>query len=700
LNNNFLGSYENRKIKEGSFMAVNRTTVLRTIGDLRYFIRKGHVAFYLGAGVDMQLTHDAGMAKSPDWRNMLLDLNFHNGEEQENNIFSESDPQESQLWNDYVEKWPAEIAALARWKYGDKEFTQLIADLIEDKTFEPKIKGTTKALCDLLSHSNIIFTTNYADYITKAMKVYNPSTEYIVLDREDLDGFVFPEPAPRKEIQTVYIVHIHGRPTSRSFPILDAWGYNIAQSDDPSYIKLLEALFKNRHVITIGTSWSDVPLRNITGYLNRKFPYLGRSHLALLYESELPKKKEQVLLRTQWSNAMSAIYGVDFYFVDSHTQANAIESIISKLDMPDNVDSLQDVADFLDSTGDYESQLQHMWFVNLGLNKFPQLSEQKAAKVGVGMLVDKLYPLLRSNYLSDWIIAARIERHLRHQIWLYPPPSKDVKQLREEIWGSLFRGFKKNYEKLKSADNHLLFDFLTGVYEIADSSLGEIPESLDNVLKERLRAAKHIWKPIPLKENLIELVNDLDALETLAMRLLSLGWESMSAKIITDKAFLMARGMIRFEADMQKMESLPPFGYYDIISDAKRAEGIARVTGCFRRRTKVDVLDALWNKDPMRARNRLLAQLQSGTYGSSSMRIEPAMRSAIGIGLVVNQFRFDESGFRAHKVYDIARNTLEEAGINPNDALNLGNVKYWGRVVPSEMKDKYQSLQREIANVT
>lgn len=680
-------------------MSLMRTTLTRTIGDLRYFLQQGQVAFYLGAGVDMQLTMDAGTKKSPDWRKMLLLLNFPSEDEGERKNLYRADTPEGKLWNDYVEKWPAEIAALARWRSGDREFSNLISDLIEDASFSPKIKGGTEALCKLLSYSNIIFTTNYANYITKAMRAYNPSVEYVVLDREDLDGFVFPDPAPKEQIKTCYIIHIHGRASSKSFPILDAWGYNIAQSDDPSYLRLLETLFKNRHVVTVGTSWSDVPLRNINGYLNRKYPYLGRSHLALVYEQNLPDTPKLIEPHILWSNAMSAIYGVSFYFVDSSTQTDALQTIVDPLDMPTNVENLQDIADFLDSTGDYESQLQHLWLVSLGYRQDANLSEQEATKVGVGIVVDKLLSILESDKATDWPIAARIERHLRHQIWLYPPANKNADQVRLQIWNALFHKFKTNYSELRDIDEHLLFDFLTGVFEIAKGSPAGIPELRNPVLQERLKIAEHIWKPIPLKDTLVELVNDLDKLENLAMRLLNSGWEAMSAKIITDKAFLMAKGIIKFEPEMQKMDT-PPFGYYDILSDSKRAEGIARVTGCFRRRTKVDILDALWNKDPTKARNRLLAQLQSGTYGSSSMRIEPAMKSAIGIGLVVNQFRFDESGFRKNKAYQVARNTLEEAGINPKDALTTGNLNYWSGIIPSELKWKYEILRKEITGVT
>lgn len=679
-------------------MFLKRTTLSRTVGDLRYFLQQGQVAFYLGAGVDMQLTLDAGTKKSPDWRKMLLLLNFSTEGVGRREELSRLDTPDGKLWNDYIEKWPAEMAALARWRNGDKEFSNRISELIEDDSFLPKIEGGTEALCELFSYSNIIFTTNYANYVTKAMRIYNPSVEYVVLDREDLEGFVFPEPAPKEKIKTCYIVHIHGRASSKSFPILDAWGYNIAQSDDPSYLKLIETLFKNRHVITIGTSWSDAPLRNINGYLNRKYPYLGRSHLALLYETNLPNTPELIEPHILWSNAMSAIYGVNFYFVDSSTQTAALQTIVDPLDMPRGVDDLQGVADFLDSTGDYESQLQHLWLVDLGYQQNPKLSEQDATKVGVGVIVDKLLPVLESDEIADWMAATRIERHLRHQIWLYPPFNKSVDQVRRQIWETLFQRFKINYHSLKSTDEHLLFDFLTGVFEIAQGSSSDIPEFRDSVLQERLKIAEHIWKPIPSKENLAELVNDLSNLENLAMRLLNSGWESMSAKIITDKAFLMAKALIKFEAEMKKMDN-PPFGYYDILSDSRRAEGIARVTGCFRRRTKVDILDALWNKDPIKARSRLLAQLQSGTYGSSSMRIEPAMKSAIGIGLVVNQFRFDESGFRVNQAYDVARNTLEEAGINPKDALTVGNVNYWSGIVPSEMRWKYDILRHEIAGV-
>ena len=687
-------------------MINQRTSIKRTIGGLRYLLEKGQVAFYLGAGVDKLLVNDAkrinnNLKSPPGWLQMLQELYFYDQPLEKIHETFNLEEEEGRRWIEFFNYWPAEIATFVHWVQGSKKFYKQISNF-ENGSFKANIndEGTTVSLCQLLSKSNIILTTNYTNYIAKSLRKIYPKKEYIVLDREDLSGFIFPESVPCEDIKTIYIIHIHGRYSSKSFPILDAWGYNIAQYDDNSYLDILESLFRSRHVITLGTSWFDIPLRNTAGYINRKYPYLGRLHLGFYYREDFPKSLHGIDTKVAWSNTMNAIYGVNFIFVDDTTQKEAIQSLNEPLRTPQRPIKLCEIADFLDSTGDYESPLQHSLLIQLGHEENHTLGEYNAAKLGVKMIIRNLRSILDSDNVTDWEIAVRIERHLRHQIYLYPPTASNPNNLRREIWEVLFNNFKRNYERLIKLDEHLLFEFFTGVYEIANESSEYIPCFKDNNLNKRIEIAKSIWEPLPKSEgmNIEKLKKKIDSLECIGMKLLKMGWESMSAKVFSDKAFMIAKGINTFFNESKNLNIDDNFvlSYIDVLNETKRSEEISKVTGYLRRRIKVDVLEAIWNKEPKTARNRLLAQLQLKSQAISNMQIEPAMKNAIGIGLVVNQFRFEELQSDSKPVYETACNTLEEAGFPyPDDVLNEGNLNYWKEIIPKEISSKYNELRRE-----
>lgn len=694
-------------------MSHQRTCLIRTTGELRDLLKTGQVAFYLGAGVDKILTEDAGVKPPPGWQNLLQQLFFEEFTEAEICQLFTSKTEEGCNWNELFANWSYEIAALIHWKKGDINYYNQI-DKLMDRDFEPNFgDNTTQQLCTLLAQSNLIFTTNYSEYIKKALITYDRlhnqgcPRNYVILDREDLGGFILPAPVPAEKIKTVFIVYIHGRRSSRSFPVLDAWGYNIAQFDDDTYLNALEALFKTRNVISLGTSWTDIPIRNVIGYLNRKYPYLGHNHLGIYFSTKLPKAiktvSQKIDPQVSWTNAMNAIYGLNCVIVGSKDeQKQIIRNLNTSLEIPEGCSSLSKIADFLEETGDYESDLQHRWLVDLGHEKDPSTSEFEAAKIGVSTVVAQLEPTLASENLSEFVTALKIERHLRHHIYLYPPDgtNKSAAELRKKIWRLLY--LKLPHDRTFFSPDHedLLFNFLVGAFEVGGFSRRNFPNLPDQMLKsdlliERLKIAENLWIPIDPPTDCSMLKYKLDMLEQLGMQLLEVGWESMAAKVFLDKAFLMAQGIVSLEEEPVDVEE-PLFRNIDIINEAKRAEGIARVTGFFRRRIKCDVIGAIWNKNLQESRQRLLALLQLNDRSDSPTQIEPLLKNTIGIGLVVNQLCFEGLCSKSDKkdVEKIVEKTLQEAGLEKNDVLEKRNVDYWGRIVPKEIKMVYNMLPR------
>lgn len=685
-------------------MKFEHTTLQRTIDDLRYYLPKGLVAFYLGAGVDKLLTRDAKFKDTPDWNKLLFLINFPSDKrEYAEVIYSNKKNKVSKQWREIIKSWPAEMATQPRWKYGEKSFTKEISDFYSDDKFVPKTeevmdhKGSvlhaeltpTYYLCKLLSYSNIIITTNYADYITKALRAVNDKISYVVLDREDLPGFIFPQPTEKANLTISYIVHLHGRPSSRSFPILDAWGYNLAQFDTSSYSNTLESVFKSRHIVTIGSSWTDIPLRNILNSINRKYPYLGHSNLAIIHE-KLPKNPEQLKPIKAWKDSMSAIYGTTFCFVNDSKQKNLFENLTTSIHFPD-INNLEQIADFLDSTGDYESQLQQLWFSEIGISKNESGKTLEKIEIGVDLLREKLIELIQSNNIKNWIIAARIERHLRHQIYLYTKEGLSSEKIRFETWQLLYQNYLSLNVQQKIRDEQLLFDFLTGVYELANSRITNLPKFKNDILYKRLLLCDQVWKQHEIKESITAIFQDIDSMENLSIQLLECGWESISSKVLSDKIFYTVQALPKMEIIYKDKENIP-IKYSDILSDSIRIEGIAKLSGCFRRRIKVDVLNTFWNKNPTTTRTRLLGQLNAGYYGLETARIEPRLQCAIGVGLIVNQLRFEEIGFKRKSTIQVARDTLEDAGIDVKNTLELKNLEYWQKVIPKELNDVYYEL--------
>jgi|GEM_PF-3180679 hypothetical protein len=690
-------------------LQIKHVSDYRTFANIQYSLGKGSVAFFLGAGIDIFLERESiGYSQDVwEWSQLVYLLNFLDDNQDKYNerikYLTSGNWKESE-WKKAIDSWPTEFATYPRWKFGEERFLDTIKKYIDRSDFKPNCyKPVTKSFRKLLSYSNLLVTTNYSSRLIKTMKTLKKNIKYIVLDREDLSSFIIPEPSKKKDISTVYIVFLHGRPSKKSFPILDAWGYNIAQFDNNDYLEFLAALFKNRDIVTIGTRWTDIPMRNITNSLNRKYPYLNRTYLNLNFVSDGINTPEKLDVDEIHAHLMNAIYGIHSFNYDKNTQPSCFQKISSSLKIPNtNIKSLEvpldkerlsSIAEFFDSTGDFESPLQHQFLIELGKNiQAKNVDPITYAKNGVQIVFVGINKLDITNY-ENWELAIRIERHLRHHLYLYPIESNN-KQIepRKALWEYLFQmGSENEFIKQLLCQNDPIsqrraFDFLLGRHELRVGNNDVTYEFNNDIFNRRWKLSNWVWVPYPSIDTVT--VKCLEGRDRLAIKLLDSGWESIAAKVLTDKLCLMAK--LLNSTNNEKCDL--GLTYSDIISEASRAESIAKVSGCFRRRVKADVINAFWNKNPNGTRNRLLAQLKSGYYGGT-YHMELGLIQAIGMGLVVNQLRFEgNSRISNTDTCDLVNKILDEAGLEKNMVLTKKNYDYWEEMVPNELIDKYKII--------
>lgn len=577
----------------------------------QFFLRR--TALYLGAGVDVQLALDS-QCDAPSWTGLLEALNpFAQG--------TQSDVKA------YAEKWPTETALAARLRLGPQQFSERIA-ATTDGAYEPNLnKPFTKALAALLLRSDLVVTPNYSSHVAKvlqrASRDLREDRDVIVLTREDLGSFQFRQ-QPRDQSRT-YLVHIHGRCIEYSRVILDAWGYNVVSNDDQNYLRFLYNLFSYRNVICIGTSFTDVPLRNQAAFVFRTQSYQRPSHIMFerVADEAADKLRDPRGCARGWANAMHAAYGIRPIVVTSSQLVTNMESLCSDGDDPGPaLNDLDQVAEFLDSCGDYESPIQQQWLVQRS-----PLSAGSAADC-IAATIQTLYKSMGTALSAggySWNTMARIERHLRHFSYLYLRPST-----REELWDMLADAVDKR--TWRDVPSELRFSFLIGAYEIDNVRRASLVRDLrteDDLLDRRLDLATSAWR----KSN-----DTVEGRISLAERLLDVGWESMAAKVFLDAAEINAK---------KAPQSYDARTTHQIVELATRGRDIARSGAYFRREAKAQVLMAMWLPDPHESRVQILSKIRAAELvvtddslpASVGRLIEPALVSALTAALLAAHIR-------------------------------------------------------------
>ena len=645
----------------------------RALQNVCFHLNRGTAAFYLGAGVDKQLAYESESGlEAPSWEKLLA----------ETRPFPGATGAELKA---YARDWPTETALSARLRLGEEEFKNKIAQST-NYAFKPDLrKPFTKQLSSLLLKTNIIVTPNYASHILDTLKLLirkqrsTNKKEVIVLTREDLASFQFPvaEPNPNR----IFLIHIHGRCVEGSSLIFDAWGYNVAINDDPYYHRFLYNLFSYRSVISIGTSWLDIPVRNQAALVFRTQSYQRPSHISLNYclTKEVSKSIKADSAKRKWSNAMHAAYGVRMIVATSEKHVEVLKTLNQSelvLKSPPRLDDLTAIATFFDNCGDYESPIQQQWLLNNSNSR----SDSPASRIQSTVI--KLYKNLADglkNDTSSWKTVAQLERHLRHFHYLYVEPSDPKNKCREELWDELARKLTKRI--WKGIDDQLRFEFLIGQYEM-DRVLPDKIKTFtagSSPYKERLSFGKNVW----VKSR------DIESIKKLALRLLDNGWESMSSKLFLDAAMVTAENASGY--DPQTNET--------ILELAIRGGDIARSTGYFRREAKAETLVAMWLPDAQESRIRVLSKIRAAefypfgndkTSFTNSAVVEPALMAGLTAGLLASHIRSLALHSKGEKELDkklkaSVKPLLEEAGIVWQDVPKT-LLPYWENLIEVRLR--------------
>jgi SIR2-like protein len=651
----------------------------RKFCEMQARLASGEAAFLIGAGADMELAEIAG------WTQLL-------------NSLIEVTPKfrDLSLPNDFQaisKDFPAELAYLIRWNMGDQRFLTSLNESLKPGFRVNSASSYVKALAELLSKSNLIVTTNYTGFLKQIISLINRNV--IIRDREELSTFNFPSPGTVDE--EIYLVHLHGRCSESSFPVLDAWGYNIAREDSQEYMGFLRKLFSERYVIIIGSSLQDVPLRDAAAFVKRKSLYSNRVHISF-YCNRRHSKSSEIALK----NAMRGALGIELIPVTQFTQAKALDLLrpLEKADYPE-FPNFHNIAEFLENTGDYDCELQHKW-----LQKQSETINAQGAIKRIRIFLDHLHAallaFLEKGSYQEWVTVARLEKHLRHQRFLYF--GREDKG-RKDLWVALVNHSVAEVA-LQRESERSQFDFLVAQYEL-DILSGMSPDAKEtvqrhtnsfverlcsgSVAKERFRLAERVWSKEmwELYEQNPDASDALRPIEVLQDDLLVSGWESIAAKISGDKVASLAKVAQKVQV-AEKKESRQIVNR--ILDEAERTEGLARQAGSFWRNFKPSVLRACWTSNVLHARLDILGKIHAAKSVAN-----PMLLAALVAGLVVCELKLilrRTANKSINEIYKHLTEILHESNLT-EDYLQEALNGYWDQLVPADLSSHMSGLKNK-----
>lgn len=384
------------------------------------------MALVVGAGVDIAL------GRKDNWPNLLFKLATMSG----------IDDDRAKSLKALAYDLPTESAEALRNLIGPELYWENISKWVANGKIE-KNTSMAKGINDLIKTGmRLIISLNYTPEIISAIKEANPNSTIRVIDRTNLPAWNY-QSLLYPSHDSIHIIFIHGKVESnkKSGPsaVLDRSEYDSAIFSSIHYSDLWRRLFQDFSVITVGVSWTDIPIRNAAAEVQFAYPISARQHYALFGQ-----KKE--ILQDMWKErGMISAYSVHpiFYNIEGksdHKQAGLILTELSRkkndpsFSNPIECDQIIQMANFLDAFGDYESSGQSVWMSNnweIAKNAILFFDEQQLSQ-------------------SAWLALARIERHIRHFLWFYLASEEKVK-LRKELWLKVAELWKKltNSEKEK-----------------------------------------------------------------------------------------------------------------------------------------------------------------------------------------------------------------------------------------------------------
>lgn len=611
-----------RKRKDVSW--VDGPRARRVLADLAEAIvgtpdNEPRVALFVGAGVDCALTN------RPAWTGLIRELAV------KCELKTISDP-----LSKVAMEYPVEAAQALRVSVGKDRYQTALFKATKSKTLSGKgMAYALKKLADL-NRIRLIVSFNFTRDIVEALSSKKPT----IIQKFHLGSWNRVKLLrPKSQINLIAIHGINDGNTAQV--VLDRRSYDDAVFTDLHYSDLLGRVLQDYLVLTIGLSWNDIPLRQAAARVRYSAPISCHTHVALLRKDD-GRPARSAPTRDLWrERSLASSYGVRpvYYGSKGRDYHGGLLDVLGELDnlieclgswkrefngkrysvlrdpmSPEIGTTLSKIADNLDSCGDYESVVQRQFFA-LHWQQLKEILSRRATE---------------HLTFTEWEVLARLERHLRHFLWVYEQPDKRDKQ-RQTIWleiasaGNRFlpdvdartRSRRKEVgralRELATGRDRALFEFALGAYELfafnatRHRTAKTWAKVLDHCVEEtrfsqRVRISKNIWKSPSMDEGNLRNYRD-EAVKA--------GWESIEAKLALDICELRFRKTIerlRGKGGIKRTcpRDLPRRKREELLFLAEDAREVARMAGAGRRELGAITLGSLVS-DPMQAEGDLLA---------------------------------------------------------------------------------------------
>lgn len=586
---------------------------------------RSRLALLVGAGVDQSL------AGRPGWADLLGRLG---------NELAIAGPCHESLAKS-ARDWPMEVAEALRLTLGPERFGSALREALPPcAVHEVGLSPLAESISTLVMHGiAIVVSLNYTDDLVVALRAkLKQAIAVRVIDSIEMSAWPLgrlldPEPGE------IHVLKLHG-----SLPIADSAvapgivlgrsSYDAALVADSPYRGVLSRLFEDFAVLSMGVSWTDVPLRDAAARARRQLPIARTMHFAARQHSGDG-------VRDWWEErALTASYGLrPLYYVDHGETADLLGSIVELVDSasgPSPDAPLTDIADWLDRVGDYESRQQSTWFAV----HWRAVSETIKSVCEPARLTHE-----------TWLAAARIERHLRHFVWFWLAPQERA-AFRSDLWRRIAEGWNAlapdeaallwqderisgaldwDTEATPGASARALLDFALGAYEIhGRDAVGHEPAmdwiarldgvrrcAPDSVAGRRIAAGSRVWT--------------IDASADLVGAARDACWEAMEAKLMLD----IAENKLLSQAASSPYETPRdwPGRVRDVLwLQSDHVRELSRVAGCNRRESGAVVL-ASFLAPAERAEGDLIASYRR-LRDLSGGQMEPTSAWSVVIGLI------------------------------------------------------------------
>jgi hypothetical protein len=484
-------------------------------------------------------------------------------------------------------EYPVEAAEALRISIGRDRYHKVLRQVTRKRdTRGERMANAIGALVEL--GINLIVTFNYTRDL---QQVLPPDREVIVIQRNHLPGWSKLD-LLHPEGKKIHILAMRGVVDEQlgvlDSAILDSRSYDAVMFSDFHYADVLQRLFQDYTVVSIGLSWKDVMLRHSAARVHYSSPLYGRTHAAILPRAQGAGARKRDIWQER--SLVSAYSLRPLYYDPANRHAELVTLLDEFTTLVIGVRSnapppagapgihvLATMAETLDACGDHECVFHREWFGAHWARS--QAALEAAAQCNLTT--------------SSWIALARIERHLRHFLWAYVAPERRDDE-RKRLWTMIAEIGMQKYRAgelrewstaslalaLGAKPNVVargLFDFSLGAYEVfydADEneavrfwrSLLE-DERCPDIVRPRVEIAKQVWRP-ETKEN----ENTLAKLRDAAIRC---GWEGIEAKIVLGKCELMFREARR----RRPLRDLPETQRKRLLDVAMDAREVARLAG-------------------------------------------------------------------------------------------------------------------------